>query len=187
MRFLVCMSGASGSIYGIRLLEILNDLGHEVHLIVSDMAKEIMDYETDMISEDLCKFAAVKYDNSDLFALPASGSFSVDGMVILPCSMKTLSSVANGYSDTLISRAALCQLKEGRPLVIVVRETPIDLIGLRNMVAAREAGAVILPANPGFYHQPKSIDDLIDFVIGKVLDQLKVQHMLKMRWEKTEK
>jgi len=183
MRFLICISGASGSRYSIRLLEVLKELGHEVHLIVSDVAEEIMVYETGMTKENLKGFVAAEYHNDDMFALPASGSFSVDGMVVIPCSMKTLSAVANGFSDTLISRAALCQLKENRSLIVVVRETPVDLIGLRNMVAAREAGAVILPANPGFYHKPESIDDLVDFIVGKVLDQLKVSHTLKMRWE----
>ena len=186
MRFLVCISGASGSCYGIRLLEVLNDLGHEVHLIISDVARKIMVHETGVAKENLMDFIEAEYGNDDMFALPASGSFSVDGMVIMPCSMKTLSAVANGFSDTLISRAALCQLKENRSLIIVVRETPVDLIGLRNMVAAREAGAVILPANPGFYHKPKSVDDLVDFIVGKVLDQLRVKHTLKMRWERSE-
>ena len=184
MRFLVCMSGASGSIYGVRLLEVLGELGQEVHFIASELAKEIVVHETGLSYERVREMVEVDYDNLDLFAAPASGSFHVEGMVIIPCSMKTLSAVANGYSDNLISRAALCQLKEGRPLLIVVRETPIDLVGLRNMVAAREAGAVILPANPGFYHDPKSISDLVDYIIGKVLDQLKVPHSLRVGWKK---
>jgi 4-hydroxy-3-polyprenylbenzoate decarboxylase len=176
------MSGASGSKYGVRLLEMLKELGHEVHLIVSEVAEEILSHEMQLTTDDIKKYVSVAYDNTDMFALPASGSFHVDGMVIVPCSMKTLSAVANGYSVTLISRAALCQLKEGRKLIIVIRETPLDLIGLRNMVAAREAGAVILPANPGFYHKPESISDLVDFVVGKILDQLKVTHSLDIRW-----
>jgi 4-hydroxy-3-polyprenylbenzoate decarboxylase len=183
MRFLVCMSGASGSIYGLRLITILGELEHEIHFIASKLAKEILIHEMGVSYEAIREKIEVDYDNDDLFAAPASGSFQVEGMVILPCSMKTLSAVATGYGDTLISRAALCQLKEGRPLILVVRETPVDLVGLRNMVAAREAGAVILPANPGFYHGPKSIEDLVDFIVGKVLDQLKVPHSMKVRWE----
>jgi 4-hydroxy-3-polyprenylbenzoate decarboxylase len=177
------MSGASGVCYGVRLLEVMKELGHEVHLIVSYEAEQIMQYETGLSKKDLMDFVMGEYANDDMLALPASGSFAVDGMVIAPCSMKTLSAVANGFSNTLISRAALCQLKENRRLIIVVRETPIDLIGLRNMVSACEAGAVILPANPGFYHKPESITDLADFIVGKILDQLKVSHSLKMRWK----
>jgi 4-hydroxy-3-polyprenylbenzoate decarboxylase len=174
------MSGASGSIYGVRLIEILGKLGHEIHFIASGIAKEILVHEMGVSYAAIQEKVDIDYDNLDLFAAPASGSFQVEGMVILPCSMKTLSAVANGYSDTLISRAAICQLKESRLLILVIRETPIDLIGLRNMVVAREAGAVILPANPGFYHGPKSINDLVDFIVGKVLDQLKVSHSLKV-------
>ena len=185
MRFIVAITGASGCKYGVRLIELLKELGHEIHLIVSDMAKEILVHEMSITKESLKDLVSVEYNNDDLFAAPASGTFSVDGMIVVPCSMKTLSSVANGYSDTLISRAALCQLKENRLLILVARETPIDLIGLRNMVSACEAGAVILPANPGFYHKPKSIDDVIDFIVGKVLDQLKVAHSLKMHWEES--
>ena len=183
MRFIVGMSGASGSQYGVRLVQILKQKNHEVHLIVSEIAEQILGHEIGLSKKDLQNIVAADYANDDMFALPASGSFAVDGMVIVPCSMKTLSAVANGYSDTLISRAALCQLKEGRRLILVVRETPVDLIGLRNMVAACEAGAVVLPANPGFYHKPVSVDDMIDFVVGKILDQLQVSHDLKMRWK----
>jgi 4-hydroxy-3-polyprenylbenzoate decarboxylase len=182
MRFFVCISGASGSIYGIRVLEELAHAGHEVHLVVSDGAKKLIQHETKYKLRDLKKIADVVYQNDDLCAGPSSGSFHLDGMVIVPCSMKTLSAVANGYSDTLTSRAASCCLKEGRKLILVIRETPLDLAGIQNMLHAKQNGAVILPAMPGFYHQPKNIEELVDFIVGKVLDQFNVEHHLYTRW-----
>jgi len=162
---LVSMGGASGSIYGIRLLEELNKSGVEVHLVTSDGAKKILDHETNYSYDDLLKNANIIYENDDLFAAPASGSF-----------------IANGYGNTLTSRAASCCLKEGRKLILVIRETPYDLPSVKNMLSAKQSGAVILPATPGFYHKPKTIDDLVDFVVGKILDQLKIDHSLYERW-----
>ncbi|MBN1280912.1 MAG: UbiX family flavin prenyltransferase [Candidatus Thermoplasmatota archaeon] len=182
-KYLVGISGASGSIYGVRLLEELHTAGHEVHLIVSTGAQQILTQETKYTYNALKKNAAVVYDNGDLFAGPASGSFQLDGMIVIPCSMKTLSAIANGYGDTLTSRAASCCLKEGKPLILVIRETPLDLPGIRNMLSARESGAVILPAMPAFYHHPKQIEDLVEFIIGKVCDQLGLQHTLFKRWK----
>jgi len=130
----------------------------------------------------LLKKANIIYENDDLFAAPASGSFHLDGLIIAPCSMKTLSAIANGYGNTLTSRAASCCLKEGRKLILVIRETPYDLPSVKNMLSAKQSGAVILPATPGFYHKPKTIDDLVDFVVGKILDQLKIDHSLYERW-----
>ena len=183
MKVLLSIGGASGSIYGNRLLEELKKADVETHLVVTDGAKKILEHETSYKFEDLKKQADCFYDNNDLFAGPASGSFKLDAMVICPCSMKTLSAVANGYGDTLPSRAASCQLKEERKLILVVRETPLDLPGIENMRKAKLAGATILPAMPGFYHSPKKIDDLIDFIVGKILDQLKINHSLFKRWK----
>ncbi|MCK5459023.1 MAG: UbiX family flavin prenyltransferase, partial [Thermoplasmatales archaeon] len=114
---------------------------------------------------------------------PASGSFHLDGMAVAPCSMKTLSAIANGYSDTLTSRVASCCLKEGKKLVLAIRETPLDLPGIKNMLFAKESGAVILPAMPGFYYRPKTIEDIVDFIVGKILDQFNVKNSLFKRWK----
>ena len=183
MKILLSIGGASGSIYGVRLLEELISSKAELHLIVSNGAKKIIEHETNYTFEDLKKKADFCYDNSDMFAGPASGSFKIDAMVVCPCSMKTLSAIANGYGDTLTSRAASCQLKEERKLILVVRETPLDLPGIENMKKARLAGASILPAMPGFYHKPEKIEDLVDFIVGKILDQLDIEHSLFKRWE----
>jgi flavin prenyltransferase len=183
MRYFISIGGASGSIYGIRLLQELNKAGHEVHLVISKGAKKIIEHETKYTYDDIKKNADVLYDNDDLYAGPASGSFQLDGMVVVPCSMKTLSAIANGYGDTLTSRAASCCLKEGRKLILVIRETPLDMPGIRNMLAAKESGAVILPAMPAFYHQPKNIEDIVDFIVGKTLDQFAIKHTLFKRWK----
>jgi flavin prenyltransferase len=183
MKYFISIGGASGSIYGIRLLEELKKAGHEVHLVVSEGAKKIITHETTFTVNDLRKKADKMYDNSDLCAGPASGSFQLDGMIVIPCSMKTLSAIANGYGDTLTSRAASCCLKEGRKLILVIRETPLDLPGIKNMLTAKESGAVLVPAMPAFYHQPKKIEDMVDFIAGKILDQLGIDHLLFKRWK----
>ncbi len=183
MKYLLSIGGASGSIYGIRLLEELKKADVENHLIFSDGAKKIIEHETNYKFKDLKKLADFCYSNSDMFAGPASGTFQLDAMVICPCSMKTLSAVANGYCDTLTSRAAFCILKEERKLILVPRETPMPLPSIQNMEKARLAGATILPAMPGFYNKPKKIEDLVDFIVGKILDQLGIDHSLFKRWE----
>ena len=183
MKILLSIGGASGSIYGIELFEDLLKTNNEVHLIVSDGAKRIIKHETDYNFEVLKEKSNFFYDNSDMFAGPASGSFKIDAMVVCPCSMKTLSAIANGYGDTLTSRAASCCLKEERKLILVIRETPLDLPGIKNMLSAKQAGATILPAMPGFYHNPQKIEDLVDFVVGKILDQLNINHSLFKRWK----
>ena len=183
MKILLCIGGASGSSYGIRLLEELKKTDAEIHLIVSEGAKKIIEHETKFNYKYLEKLADFCYNNSDMFAGPASGSFKMDAMIICPCSMKTLSAVANAYCDTLTSRAAFCMLKEGEKLILVPRETPTPLPSIKNMEKAKLAGAIILPAMPGFYHKPKKIEDLIDFVVGKILDQLNIKHSLFKRWE----
>jgi len=183
MRYFVSIGGASGSIYGIRLLQELHKTNHDVYLVVSEGAKKIIQQETPYTYASIKKNADIIYDNADLCAGPASGSFQLDAMIIIPCSMKTLSAIAMGYGDTLTSRAASCCLKEGKKLILVLRETPLDLPGIRNMLVAKDSGAIILPAMPGFYHQPKTIDDLVYFVVGKVFDQLGLQHSLFKRWK----
>jgi len=183
MKILLSIGGASGSIYGIRLLEELSKAGAEVHLIVTDGAKKIIEHETDYTIKELKKTAEFYYDNSNMFSGPASGSFNLDAMVVVPCSMKTLSAIANGNGDTLSSRAACCFLKEERKLILVIRETPLDLPGIKNLLSAKQAGATILPAMPGFYHKPKKIEDIVNFIVGKILDQLKIKHSLFKRWK----
>jgi len=183
MKYLISIGGASGSIYGVRLLEELTKMKIETHLTVSRGAKKILAHETDYSYEDLIKITDFWYENNDLFAGPASGSFYIDGMIIVPCSMKALSAVANGYGDTLTSRAASCCLKEGRKLILVIRETPLDLPGIKNMLKAKQSGAILLPAMPGFYHKPKTIEDMISFIVGKILDQMGVKHTLFRRWK----
>jgi len=183
MKYLLSIGGASGSIYGVRLLEELKKSGNETHLVVSNGAKKILEQETKYTYGELKDKADFCYENNDLFAGPASGSFHLDGMIIAPCSMKTLSAVANGYGDTLTSRAASCCLKEGKKLILVVRETPLDLPGIKNMLAAKQSGATVLPAMPGFYHKPRNIEELVDFIVGKILDQLAINHLLYERWK----
>lgn len=182
-KILIGITGASGSIYGVRLLQELKNKEISVHLIVSSSAKQIITYETNESLEDIVNLADTVYENDDLFAGPASGSFQLDAMVIVPCSMKTLASIAHGYGDTLITRSASCRLKEKKPLIVVPRETPIDLAGLKNMVALAESGGIVLPAAPGFYHNPKDLLDIVDFIVGKLLDQLAIPHSLYKRWE----
>jgi 4-hydroxy-3-polyprenylbenzoate decarboxylase len=182
-KIVVGFSGASGIIYGIRLLEILHSINIQTYLIISEWAKKNIEIETDKTLEYVKSLSSVNYDNFKLDASVSSGSFLHDGMVIVPCSMKSLSSIANGYDDTLISRAASVTLKESRKLIIVPRETPLSRIHLENMIKLQEAGAIILPAMPGFYHKPSTIDEIIDHLVGKILDQLKIEHDLFKRWK----
>ncbi|HDM67342.1 MAG TPA: UbiX family flavin prenyltransferase [Thermoplasmatales archaeon] len=181
-RILVSIGGASGVVYGIRLLEELKKLGVETHLVLSDTAREIIMHETSRLPEDVESLAHYSYRNNDLFAPPSSGSYPLDAMVVIPCSLKTLSAIANGYCDTLTSRAAVCCLKERKKLILVIRETPLDLSTIDNMRRVYLNGAVVLPASPGFYHKPKSIDDLVSFIVGKTLDQLGFSHSLYKAW-----
>lgn len=183
MKVLLSIGGASGCIYGIRLLEELKKAGIKTHLIVSDNAIRIIEYETNYKLSNLKKKTDFYYENNDMFAGPASGSFQLDAMIVCPCSMKTLSAIANGYGDTLTSRAAVCTLKEKRKLVLVIRETPLDFSSIENIRKAKLSGAIILPAMPGFYHKPKKIDDIVDFIVGKILDQLGVNHSLYKHWK----
>ncbi|MEO9366176.1 MULTISPECIES: UbiX family flavin prenyltransferase [Candidatus Nitrosocaldus] len=183
MRILTCMSGGSGAIYGIRLLETLKALNVETHLIISRWAEECIRLETDLSVEKVKALADYTYSNEDLAARPSSGSFKLDGTVIIPCSMKTLASIALGLDDTLITRAAMVAMKESRRLVLVPRETPLTAVHIEHMLKLARLGVIILPAMPGFYHRPKSIDDLINHIVGKVLDQFGIEHNLFKRWE----
>jgi len=182
VEIVVGISGASGVQYGIRLLQALREKGCITHLIITDSARKIMEIETDFQPEDVERLASYVYAPWDFAAPIASGSHPIDAMVVIPCSMGTLSGIACGSSDTLITRSADVCLKEKRRLVLVPRETPLSLIQLRNMVAAWEAGAVILPACPAFYSQPESLDELVDVLVGRVLDLLGVENDLYKRW-----
>jgi 4-hydroxy-3-polyprenylbenzoate decarboxylase len=182
-KIVIGFSGASGIIYGIRLLEVLHSINIQTFLIVSEWAKKNIEIETDKTLEYVKSLSSINYDNSKLDASVSSGSFLHDGMVIVPCSMKSLSSIANGYDDSLISRAASVTLKESRKLILVPRETPLSRIHLENMIKLQDAGAIILPAMPGFYHKPSTIDEIVDHLVGKILDQLKIKHDLFRRWK----
>ena len=193
----VAMSGASGSLYSLRLLEILLQTGRRIHLTMSPSAAEVLAAETDrkvnlehFLLTDLlgetasgCQPNQVQYHHfRDFRAGIASGSFLTAGMVICPCSMGTVAAIAHGMSENLIQRAADVHLKERRKLVLVPRETPLQAIGLRNLASCADAGAVILPAMPAFYTRPRHLQDCIDFIVGRICDQLGVSHTLLNRW-----
>jgi len=182
-RLIVGISGASGAIYGIRLLQVLAEHPEiETHLVVSQAARLIVAHETDRTVAEVEALADHAYAPDDLAAPIASGSFATDGMVIAPCSIKTLSAVANSHAADLLSRAADVTLKEGRPLVLVVRETPLHLGHLRLMVRAAEIGAVIFPPVPAFYGHPQTVAELVDGTVGRVLARLGVENELYTRW-----
>jgi 4-hydroxy-3-polyprenylbenzoate decarboxylase len=183
MHLVIAITGCSGVVYGVRLLEACRKLGIETDLIVSQAAEKLLELELGKTIKDIRKLATRNYPQDDLAAPLASGSVKTDGMVIAPCSMKTLGAIASGIADNLITRAADVTLKEGRPLVLVPRETPLNLIHLENMVKLKRAGATILPAMPGFYYKPKEISELIDFIVGRILDVLGVEHKLYRRWQ----
>jgi 4-hydroxy-3-polyprenylbenzoate decarboxylase len=183
MKIVVAITGASGVIYGIRLLEELRKTENEIILVISKPGEQLINYETTYSVEEVKKLAHKIYQENDFNSPIVSGSYQFDGMVICPCSMKTISAIANGYSSNVISRAAECCLKENRSIIIVFRETPLNLIHISNLLKLRKAGAIVLPAAPGFYHKPTKIEDLINFVIGKILDQLKIKNNLFKRWE----
>jgi len=185
-RIAVGISGASGAIYGIRFLELLRGLpGVESHLIVSDAARRTIVEETDHAPRDVEALATRRYSNKDIGATLASGSFKTAGMVVVPCSIKTAAAIAHCLADTLIARAADVTLKEGRPLILVVRESPLHLGHLRVLTALAEMGAVILPPMPAFYNRPKQIDDLVTHTLARVLDRLGLPHTLVPEWQGT--
>ena len=182
-RLVVGISGASGVILGIRLLEVLQSMETETHLVVSPAARLTISQETDWEIEDVMALADVSYDHADVGAAIASGSFPMARMVIIPCSIKTLSAIANSYTADLIARAADVMLKEGRPLVLVLRESPLHRGHLRLMSMAAEAGALIFPPVPAFYTRPASLDEIIDNIVGRVLLRLGIENELYMKWK----
>jgi 4-hydroxy-3-polyprenylbenzoate decarboxylase len=182
-RLIIGISGSSGVIYGIRLLEVLRGVaGVETHLVLSKGAKLTLGFETERSVAEVEALADVVHDPRNLAASISSGSFPVQGMVVAPCSMKTLAQVALSLSDNLLVRAADVTLKERRRLVLVPRETPLHLGHLRHMAAVTEMGGIILPPVPSFYHQPQTIQDVVDQTVGKVLDQFGIEHALFRRW-----
>ncbi|MBL9078875.1 MAG: UbiX family flavin prenyltransferase [Planctomycetes bacterium] len=192
-RFAVCFSGGSGIAYGLRLVEVLLAAGHEVHLCATEAAGRVLVHEAgaaiDLARPDLASLFAAPlrtrlhvHARDAVEAAPASGSAGIRATIVAPCSMGTLARIAHGFSSNLVERAADVALKEGRPLVVVPRETPLSIVHLENMLALARLGAIVLPAMPGFYHRPQQVTDLVDFVVGKILDRLRVPHELVRRW-----
>jgi 4-hydroxy-3-polyprenylbenzoate decarboxylase len=181
-RLVVGISGATGAIYGIRLLEALSETEIETHLVVSQAAEKTIRMETSWKVDEVKGLAHTCYDPADVGANIASGSFLCDGMVVIPCAIKTLSGIANSYNDNLLVRAADVTIKEKRKLVVVVRETPLHKGHLRLMMNLADLGATILPPIPAFYCLPQTIDDIVNHLVGKVLDMFRIDHNLFKRW-----
>ena len=190
----VGITGASGSPYAVEVLKVLLSLGIKTYAVFSPVGKQVWAHENGFALNDFIKELQVKYpdqlfveNNNDLGGKPASGSFRHDGMIVIPCSMKCMAAISNGYANTLIERSADVCLKERFPLVLVTRETPLNLIHIENMAKVTRAGGIILPASPGFYHKDKSLDGMIKFVVGKTLDMLGItEHKLFDRWKEEE-
>lgn len=191
-RYVIALTGASGVIYGVRLAKELLDRGNEIHLVVSEPACLVINYELGWDFNGKIEDAFRKYlpggnlfcyENSDIGARLASGSFLSDGMVVIPCTMSTVSAIAHGNSNNLIERTADVMLKEKRPLIVVPRETPLSIVHLRNLLCLAEMGVHVVPAMPGFYGNTETIDDLIAFVVGKVMDAMKIPHNIFKRYE----
>lgn len=183
MRVIVGITGASGSIYGLRLIEILKKRGCIVHVVVTDSGWRVLNYECDMTKELLKNKVDMLHEVDNIGATIASGSFKNDVMIIVPCSMKTLACIANGISDNLLVRAADVTLKESRQLIIVPRETPFNAIHLENMLKLSRLGVKIIPACPGFYHRPQTLQEIIDMLVGKICDSIGIEHQLFKRWQ----
>jgi 4-hydroxy-3-polyprenylbenzoate decarboxylase len=183
-RLVVAITGATGAVYGVRLLRVLQAMPSvETHLMVSDAGVLSMHQELDMNRKQVEALANVVHSVRDVGACIASGSYESEGMVIAPCSMKTLAAVAHGFSDNLISRSADVMLKERRRLVLMVRETPFNLAHLRNMTSVTEMGGIIFPPMPAFYQRPRSVEELVDHTVGRVLDLFSISHQLAPRWQ----
>lgn len=182
MKLVIGITGSTGVVYGVRILEVLKECGIETHLVITEWAKKCLAIETIYKIDDVKSLATQYSDDSNLASGISSGTYKTDGMIVIPCSMKTLSSIANGYDETLVARAAGVTLKESRKLILVPRETPLTAISLENMLKLARLGVVILPPVPGFYTKPKSIEQLIDHTVGKCLDQFGIEHNLYKRW-----
>lgn len=197
-KIIIGITGASGALYAVRLIQVLRKNPVESHIIVSDMGLQVLAHELKIPKDDISGMLAAMPENGetrgkviihdvhDMFAPVASGSFRTNGMVIIPCSMKTLSAVANGYTGNLLERAADVTLKERMPLILVTRESPLGRVHITNMLKAHEAGATIMPACPGFYHHPETIGDLADFVVTRVMDQIKIDYPNPLRWNRNQ-
>ena len=181
-RIVIGISGASGVIYGVRMLELLKETDFETHLIISESGRLNIEIETGYKPRDVEAMADFVYDHKDMAASLSSGSFLTEGMVVIPCTIKSLSGIANSYNENLLVRAADVTLKEKRKLVLVVRETPLHIGHLRLMTLAAEMGAHLVPPVPSFYHQPETIEDIIDQTIGKIFDYFGIEHDLFRRW-----
>lgn len=182
MKLVIGMTGSTGVIYGVRILEVLKECGIETHLVITEWAKKCLSMETSYKIDDVKNLATQYSDDSNLASGISSGTYKTDGMIVIPCSMKTLSGIANGYDETLVARAAGVTLKESRKLILVTRETPLTAINLENMLKLARLGVVILPPVPGFYTKPQSIEQIIDHTVGKCLDQFSIEHNLYKRW-----
>ena len=181
-RIIIAIAGASGVIYGVRILKLLQETEYETHLIISEAGRTNIAIETDYAPDDVAAMADVVYDNKNVAAALASGSFLTQGMIVAPCTIKSLSGIANSYTTNLLVRAADVTLKEKRKLVLMVRETPLHKGHLRLMADAADMGAHILPPIPSFYHQPRTIDDIINQTVGKIFDYFGIAHNLFRRW-----
>jgi 4-hydroxy-3-polyprenylbenzoate decarboxylase len=182
MKLVIGITGSTGVVYGVRILEALKECGIETHLVITEWAKKCLIMETGYKLDDVKNLATQYSDDSNLASGISSGTYQTDGMIVIPCSMKTLSGIANGYDESLVARAAGVTLKESRKLILVTRETPLTAINLENMLKLARLGVVILPPVPGFYTKPKSIEQIIDHTVGKCLDQFGIEHNLYKRW-----
>jgi len=178
----VAIKGASGVVYGVRLLEVLKEMGKDTALVVTEPARIILKHEMGADEDHLRKLSHHFYEPNDLTAAINSGSCRFESMIIVPCTMKTISAISNGFASNAVTRAADVALKERRTLLIVPRETPLRSVHLENMLKISKEGGIILPAMPAFYHQPQNIDELVDFLVGKILDILHIDHDLYQRW-----
>jgi len=182
MKLVIGITGSTGVIYGIRMLEVLKEVDIETHLVMSEWAEKCIPMETDYTVDHVKSLATEISDEKNMAANVSSGTYKTDGMIVIPCSMKTLSSVANGYDETLVARSAGVILKESRKLIIVARETPLSAINLENMLKLARLGVVIMPPVTEFYTKPNTINDMVDHIVGKCLDQFDIEHKLFRRW-----